>query len=377
MTHDKIWYVFRVHPHTAGPQRQLLGKFYLGSQGLSVLEDHGMAPGEDIGKTTPARARALIERMARSQRREVVNGEDLRTGRHPHLLPSTDRARGGLPSDLKEAIGAQLRDRESGPRRSSFQYHRQGMPAPQLLELHGDRAFLDGHPLEPAELQHIQTQVKSGGATLRHHLEKAELRKALDPQLTAALAQIRAAVEAGHVHPDAMRTVNRTLFSDTMVPNVGNKMAYQDFLSRPRQGVYVHIDGNDFGSVNKIHDFETGNQGIIGMGGGLRQAMDESVGRKHGKLFRVGGDEFVAFVPTHEHAALFARSTRSKLEAIPALRGTHRLSVSMGWGPTPQHAEQALHAAKAAKKAAGAPLGQAKTHAASAMPGREGVIPVE
>ena len=51
--------------------------------------------------------------------------------------------------------------------------------------------------------------------------------------------------------------------------------------------------------------------------------------------------------------------------------------MSLGFGPTPQHAEQGLQAAKTAKKAAGAPLGQAKTHAASAMPGREGVIPVE
>ena len=135
------------------------------------------------------------------------------------------------------------------------------------------------------------------------------------------------------------------------------------------------MDGNDFGAINKIHGFETGNKAISAMGGAIREAMDEAVGRAQGKVFRIGGDEFHAFVPSHEHAAQFARSVRQKLEAIPAVGGTHNLSLSLGFGHTPDHAELAMINAKGAKKAALYMIGKAKTHAASQVPGYEGQIP--
>jgi GGDEF domain-containing protein len=157
---------------------------------------------------------------------------------------------------------------------------------------------------------------------------------------------------------------------------MGNKKAYADFLGRPKQGVHIRMDGNDFGAINKLHGFETGNQAITAMGGAIREAMDEAVGAKHGKVFRIGGDEFHAFVPSHDHAAQFARAVRQKLEAIPAVGGTHNLSLSMGFGHTPDHAELAMINAKGAKKESYYPVGQAKTHAASQVPGFEGHIPL-
>jgi diguanylate cyclase (GGDEF)-like protein len=162
-----------------------------------------------------------------------------------------------------------------------------------------------------------------------------------------------------------------------MIPSMGNKVAHKDFLSRPRKGVFVHLDLNDFGSINKQHGHPVGDQAIVASGNAIRSAMNEAVGKKNGKLFRIGGDEFVAHVPSHEHAAQFLRNLRGQLDSIPAIRGTHRLSTSAGIGHTPEHAEQALMQAKGAKKAMGYLPGQAKTHAASMIPGKEGVIPVE
>lgn len=376
MSHENIWYAFATHPHPLGPQRQLLGKFYLGDGNFSVLEDHGVVPGVDLSKLSPAKAAKALHRLTTSQRRELVNGEDLRQGLHPDLLPTLGKP-GPIPNELQTALQSQLKEEEDGPRRSSFDYHRDGMPTPQHLEVQGASAYLDGQPLAPEEMKHIVRNMQQGKAKLRHRVQKSEDLLKVEPHLAHALGQVRAAVASGAVHPDALRVLNRTIFSDTMVPQMGNQMAYKDFLSRPRAGVHLHLDANDFGSINKIHDHETGNEAIVAMGKALRSAMDESVGRKNGKLFRTGGDEFVAHVPTHEHAALFTRTLRSKLEAIPAIRGTHRLSMSVGIGPSKEHAEEALKDAKMQKKIAAAPLGQAKTHAASRMPGREGVIPVE
>jgi len=382
---DKLHYVFGVHPRDGqpDPQHSLLGKFWLDGSNFKVLEDHGLAPGQDLEDLPPEQAARAIRRMASSQRRKVVSAKQLVEGEHPELLPSSNRNR-ELPGNLAEAMQDQIAAQPKGPRVSTFEYHREGMPQPQILKLAGQKAFLDDQPLKPEEVAKVMEHLGSGKAKLRHSLAKSEfepdfepLAKKIEEGLSGALGHMRDAVKAGHVHPDALKTLTRHLFSDSMIPVMGNKAAYKDFLSRPREGVHVHLDGNDFGSINKMHDHETGDKAIIAMGKGIRSAMDESVGRAHGKLFRVGGDEFVAHVPSHEHAARFARAVRAKLDAIPAVKGTHRLSMSMGWGPTSEHAEAGLQDAKAAKKAAQYPLGQAKTHAASRMPGQEGVIPVE
>jgi GGDEF domain-containing protein len=200
-----------------------------------------------------------------------------------------------------------------------------------------------------------------------------------EPKVADALKALDAAVKAGALHPDHAKTVRQEIATDKLIPTMGNVKAYQGFLQSRHGtgGIHIRMDGNDFGDVNKVHGFERGNEGIQQYGTALREAMNEAVGRKHGKLFRIGGDEFHAFVPDHESAARFSRALRYKLERLAPIGGTHRFSMSLGIGGDHLSAERALIQAKMAKKAAKYPMGQAKSHAHSLVPGFEGPIPLD
>ena len=360
-----LYLVYRVHPHGDNDlHHYLVGKFFLNKNHFEVLEDNANMFKKLEGKS-PAQQAAYIHQLANSMYFKVVNMQDLVDGHYPELLQTYEP-----PPDM-------------GPE-SVFEYHRVGMPEAQVLEFHSGKAYLDGHLLADQDLQLLLDNAQQGHATIRYKQTEESVEKAeeffmslakVEPHLDQALSGLREAVKAGHVDPKVLKTLTGEIFTDSMVRSMGNKKAFADFLSRPKQGVHIRMDGNDFGSINKVHGFETGNQAITAMGNAIREAMDESVGRKHGKLFRIGGDEFHAFVPTHEHAAQFARSVRAKLEAIPAVGGTHSLSLSLGFGHTPDHAELALINAKGEKKKAGYKIGTAKTHAASQVPGFEGIIP--
>jgi diguanylate cyclase (GGDEF)-like protein len=202
------------------------------------------------------------------------------------------------------------------------------------------------------------------------------LAKKIDGGLSSALGAMREHVKSGALAPEHFKRITQEIFTDPMT-GMGNRKAYADFLSRPRVGVHLRIDGNDFGSINKQHGFEVGDSAISSMGRAIREALHQSVGKKYAKSFRLGGDEFHVHVPDARSAARFARAVREKLESIAPIGGTHNLSLSVGMGQTPAHAEQALIHAKTAKKTAGQPTGQARTHVHSLVPGAEGPIPVD
>ena len=95
-----------------------------------------------------------------------------------------------------------------------------------------------------------------------------------------------------------------------------------------------------------------------------------------GKAHRFGGDEFHAHFPTTEHASRFARALRTRLEAMPLVEGTHRISMSLGTGHDPDTADKALYHAKAGK------LGHVPSTVPhilmhSLIPGSEGPVPQE
>jgi GGDEF domain-containing protein len=205
---------------------------------------------------------------------------------------------------------------------------------------------------------------------------EVKLEKKIEDGLSTALGAVRAQVKAGVLDPEHFKRITREIFTDPMT-GMGNKKAYSDFLSRPRPGVHVRIDGNDFGSINKAHGFEAGDGAIRSMGTAIREALQQVVGKKYAKSYRLGGDEFHLHVPDARSAARFARAVREKLEAVAPIGGTHGLSLSIGMGDDPVTAEKALIQAKTSKKLAGYKEGQARTHVHSMIPGAEGAIPVE
>ncbi len=144
--------------------------------------------------------------------------------------------------------------------------------------------------------------------------------------------------------PAAGKVLARHMYTDAMVPKVGNSFAYKDFLTRNRNsGIHLSLDANGFGSINKVHGFETGNDAIKSL---FNTVSD--VSRKYGlKAFRVGGDEGRLHAPTPERANGFIKELKERLSQAPKLPGTeHRLSVSVGMGYSPEHAEQSLLHAK-------------------------------
>jgi len=281
---------------------------------------------------------------------------------------------------------------------SVFEYHRAGHDHPHTLEVKDGHYMLDGEHLSHPEVQAILENHKSGAATIRYRsggkspmeqIRKMEeafsqflpMRKAEGEFTTEEMVNHARRMESmGHVPKGYSDTLNKMLHEDTLVPGVGNKAAAGHFLTKQKPGVYVSMDGNDFGKVNKAFGQHVGDQAITAMGGALRSASDEATPGV-GKVFRNGGDEFVAHFPSHEHAAKFMRSVHQKLQDVPAIGGAHKLSFSFGFGTDLHQANHALLAAKQQKvhPTTGQALygvGQTPNMAHSLVPGHEGPLPV-
>lgn len=177
----------------------------------------------------------------------------------------------------------------------------------------------------------------------------------MDPALAQALQQTRQAA------PEAAKVLARHMFLDTMIPRVGNNLAYKEFLAQhPNDGVHVHMDMNDFGQINKYHGDVVGDEAIKSFGN-IAADVSRLMG---GKMFRPHGDEFKAHFPTADQAHSFARELRTRLEQHPKIgqiphpskakevyginpnyKG-HNLATSIGVGYSPEHAESSLLEAK-------------------------------
>ncbi len=363
---EHIYRVFRVVPHESGEVRVPAGKFFLSNDGFAVLEDQ-MGLLRHLEGQLPGDVARYVHRLANSMYFEVRNAQDVQDGHWPEVLP-----------EVSPAAEMQAPENKFDVRMPDGKH--------QSLEWIGDRAFLDGHEVRGSHLESILEAVKNGEARLSRALAEDEdsgssafddLSKAEKPQfnaLQAAMAELKKASQAGHIHPDVYNSLRREIYQDALTPELGNYRSHQDFLTRPRPGIHVHLDANSFGGINKIHGHHVGNQAIQALGTAIRTAIDGTVGQKQAKAWRVGGDEFRVHVPSHEHAAMFTRKLREHLEKIPPIGGTHQLSFSVGFGHTPEHAESALLDAKKAKAAGGHAPGKEPTYAASRIPGREGLL---
>lgn len=144
----------------------------------------------------------------------------------------------------------------------------------------------------------------------------------------------------------AVEALARKAYGDTLTP-AGNRAAYEDFLSRPRDGWHVVLDLNDFKQVNDTFGHAVGDEAV----GRAGTAFSEASRANQGKLFRQGGDEFHAFFAAEKQAQAFAAQARALFNAMPPIRGDHRLSFSAGIGRSPIEADAALSEAKRDKVA--------------------------
>lgn len=172
----------------------------------------------------------------------------------------------------------------------------------------------------------------------------------------------------------------KQMYHDTLVPGVGNKRAWLDFQSRPRQGVHVSIDFNDFKAVNDAFGYQVGDDAITAGG----KALSGASRANRGKFFRPGGDEFRAHFDTPEQAYGFLRAAHANFGGLLPVGGHHKLSFSAGIGTDPDQADQALHHAKAAKVArhgdvrmgGNVRLGHGEHFVHSLLPGAAGAVQV-
>ena len=136
-------------------------------------------------------------------------------------------------------------------------------------------------------------------------------------------------------------------FADPMIPcqpglsAVGNKFAFERFIEKMRPGYYVSMDTNDFKYINKLgHD--VGDITIKKIGHALRNAT-QHISRS--KLFRSGGDEFLLFCETLEHAFHFIEHAIAEIGEID-IGHPATITLSFGVGTSYKEAEDALLEAK-------------------------------
>lgn len=278
--------------------------------------------------------------------------------------------------------------------RSVFEYHH-GKEKPKLIEFINGIPHSDGVQLPQHEIDTIRDNVSSGNASIKYRFNKLEqsikkMEKVFEnliksdedtAKLTAAFAYLR---EKGKTDPEAAehaKIFTKLVYQDLMAPEVGSKRALEDFLSRPRGGVHVMMDGNDFKSINDNFGHKAGDDAIKMFAKTLRNAADAAAPGQC-KVFRAGGDEFAAHFPSMEHAAKFLRQVHQNLDAVPPLAGTHKLSMSFGLGNTLQVADEALKKAKDQKMNPQDNTqrrfepGKVPNLAHSLVPGSEGPIPI-
>src|ERR1017187_9926137 len=272
--------VYRVNMHENGKSYPA-GRFMTNKGQLHHLEDyHGllnsMVPEGPINATTISRIHGLM----------ASPHFDVQEHKVPEGEPEIDSKVANVPSVPQVSVEKQPEPKRAGV----FSYFRPGMSKPHTVEFGPNGAALDGKALTNDKLALMLENARKGLAQVKWNtggdLAKREATEDLMGQ-TEALQHIRAAVQAGHIHPSVERALTKHIFEDPMVEGVGNKFAAQEFRKQNKPGIYASIDLNDFKHVNDVHGHDQGDEAIKALGNALRTAS-QKVGTT--KVYRPGGD---------------------------------------------------------------------------------------
>ena len=339
-----VFLVYFVAPDSeAGERRRLVGKFMFHEGEFRVLADYvGILSHFQEGPVSES-IYSSLELLADNPYYDVVSKEEILSGARLDLIPELP-----VESDPNGDMGSAS---------EMFHYQHQNDPHPTLVSITSTGFVAGDRPVGSDEVNSMLMNARSGTAQISYKpgaLQKAipQVDPAQQEKFDASLASLKALVRAGQLHPDHFDTIRKELFTDEMIPSIGNKRAYNDHVSRNGQvGTHIMLDANDFKAINDDLSHQYGDKAIQHIGNALRAAVDESVGPEHTKVHRFGGDEFHVHTDTPESAHVILRTFRDKLEAIAPIGGTHKLSVSAGIGADIDSAEHALtHGAKIQKK---------------------------
>lgn len=351
MLPNDIHHAFVTSPKTGQPHPA--GRFLVADGHVHHLEDyHGLLareiPEGVVDDFTIAKMAHPGSGLKVAARGAILGGH------RTDVLPEADLQ--PLPKPV-EVTPQMARDHAEVKPPSVWHYTRAGHDRPHVLEARGGAFTLDGNPLGDEEVGTILDNVRTRAARLRYargsaqqalgkiEAQFADLRKA-DMDVQDALAHLDQ-LAGDEKTAGAVAALRRHVFEDPMVPGLGNKLAYQKFAAKGTPGATVVGDANFFKQINDVHGHAAGDSAIRAVGSAWRDAAEE-VGQS--KAHRFGGDEFHAHFPTYEHAADFARRLRSKLDQVPPVGGTHRLSMSLGIGHDFPTADRAAYAAKHGKE---------------------------
>lgn len=166
-----------------------------------------------------------------------------------------------------------------------------------------------------------------------------------------AFEELTRAVVSGQMPARVERVFRRLVFGDKMIPSIGNKYAFEEFLNKGKSGVYCVIDINSFKQVNDMYGHEVGDEVIIKLGKAIRGASTDyhkSTNRRS-KVFRIGGDEFVVFLESIIGYQEFFSILHRYVFALDLVKNNHRISISVGCGSTYSIADSYLLKAKEIK----------------------------
>lgn len=167
-----------------------------------------------------------------------------------------------------------------------------------------------------------------------------------------AFEELIKAVSLGYIPPKVEKIIRKLIFCDKMVPSMGNKYAFEEFLSKNKKGLYCVIDVNSFKKINDDYGHQKGDEVIIQVGEALHlTALKYFQRAKHRmKIFRVGGDEFVVYLEhPYNHQILF-EELYSCLQTISFKETMPNVTVSLGCGLNYSQADAYLLKAKMKKK---------------------------
>lgn len=182
-----IFRVYRRHLTDSGEvKNRLIGRYLLFNNELHILEDHGgmlsaMLHEGPIDEQT----QKGIDSLKHSAHTEVVTEGDVHEGHHLAMIPEQDLGEPEQPAafeanndveiggdgpgdDLIERAGPSAEPPEPERPKPVFWYLRRGYSTPLVLEMIGERMYLNGKVLDQDKKDQVLSNIRSGVATIRY-----------------------------------------------------------------------------------------------------------------------------------------------------------------------------------------------------------------